>query len=49
MHFQARGGSGDISITLTEHQFEVTNRLDDENPDKRLRTANLFWYRPRAH
>ena len=25
------GGSGDINITLTEHQFEVTNRLDDEN------------------
>ncbi|MEZ8117291.1 sensor histidine kinase [Vibrio splendidus] len=25
------GGSGDIRITLTEHQFEVTNRLEDEN------------------
>ncbi|UWZ99974.1 HAMP domain-containing sensor histidine kinase [Vibrio splendidus] len=24
------GGSGDIRITLTEHQFEVTNRLEDE-------------------
>lgn len=25
------GGNGDICITLTEHQFEVTNRLEDEN------------------
>lgn len=25
------GGSGDLSITLTEHQFEVTNRLEGEN------------------
>ncbi|WP_139684167.1 sensor histidine kinase [Vibrio tasmaniensis] len=25
------GGSGNIRITLTEHQFELTNRLEDEN------------------
>ena len=28
---KGHGGNGDISITLTEHQFEVSNRLEDEN------------------